>query len=278
MTFWVIARLTFREAARSRILLAALLLGLAFLVVYGLGFNFVFREFQESVSGPSPLQFTEISSFLTLSGLYAVNFLSVMMTVLTSVATLSGEIASGTMHTLASKPIHRWEILVGKWVGYALMLSAYLGVMAGGVLMIVFLISGYTVPNPASGVAFMYLNALLLLSLSLCGGAALSTLANGVLVFGMFGIAFIGGWIEQFGGLLGNQSAINIGILSSLILPSEALWKRALFEMQSPLVAALGFTPLAAVTVPSPLFVAYAVLYSLAAVGVGIRIFQRRDL
>jgi ABC-type transport system involved in multi-copper enzyme maturation permease subunit len=278
MTFWVIARLTFREAARSRILLAALLLGLAFLLIYGLGFNFVFREFQESVSGPSVLQVNEISSFLTLSGLYAVNFLSVMMTVLTSVATLSSEISSGTMHTLASKPIHRWEILLGKWVGYALMLSAYLGVMAGGVLLIVYLISGYTVPNPARGVSFMYLNALLLLSLSLCGGAALSTLANGVLVFGMFGIAFIGGWIEQFGGLLENQTAINIGILSSLILPSEALWKRALFEMQSPLVAALGFTPLSAVTVPSPLFIGYAVLYSLVAVFIGIRIFQRRDL
>jgi len=40
----VIAELTFREAARRKILLAALVLGLVFLTVYGFGFNFVQRE------------------------------------------------------------------------------------------------------------------------------------------------------------------------------------------------------------------------------------------
>ena len=44
-TILVIARLTYREAIRRKIVLAALLLGLAFLLIYGLGFYFIQREF-----------------------------------------------------------------------------------------------------------------------------------------------------------------------------------------------------------------------------------------
>jgi hypothetical protein len=110
------------------------------------------------------------------------------------------------------------------------------------------------------------------------GGTWLSTLANGVLVFGLYGVAFIGGWIEQFGAMLRNQTAINIGVVCSLILPSEAIWKRAAFEMQSPLVAALGFSPFVTSSVPSPLMIAYAAVYLLAVLGLALRQFQRRDL
>jgi ABC-type transport system involved in multi-copper enzyme maturation permease subunit len=213
-----------------------------------------------------------------MAGLYVVNFLTVMMTVLTSVVTLSGEIASGTIHTVASKPLRRWEIVLGKWLGFAIMVTLYLLLMAGGVLALVYGLSGYLPPNPGRGLALMWLNALLLLSISILGGATLSTLANGVMVFGLYGLAFIGGWVEQFGSLLNNPTAINIGILTSLIMPSEALWKRAAYEMQSPLIGALGFSPFSAASVPSPAMVVYAVLYLLATLGLAIRQFQRRDL
>ena len=213
-----------------------------------------------------------------MAGLYAVNFLTIMMAVLTSVDTLSGEIASGTIHTLVSKPLQRWEIVLGKFIGFAGMLLLYLLLMGGGVLAVVYLLTGYTAPNPLAGLALMALNALLLLSVSLLGGSLLSTLANGVLVFGLYGVAFIGGWIEQFGSLLRNQTAINIGVLSSLIMPSEALWKRAAYEMQSPLVAALGFAPFTSNTVPSPLMLAYAGLYLLIVLYLAVLFFSRRDL
>lgn len=274
----VIARLTFREAARRKILLAVLLLGLAFLIIFGVGFNYIDAELSKSSAGNDLLQRSELRNFFLMAGLYVVNFLTVMMTVLTSVVTLSGEIASGTIHTVASKPLRRWEIVLGKWLGFAIMITLYLLLMAGGVLVLVYGLSGYVPPNPGRGLALMWLNALLLLSISLLGGATLSTLANGVMVFGLYGLAFIGGWVEQFGSLLNNQTAINIGILTSLIMPSEALWKRAAYEMQSPLIGALGFSPFSAASVPSPAMVVYAVLYTLATLGLAIHQFQRRDL
>lgn len=276
MTIAIIARLTFREAARRRILLAALLLGLLFITVYALGFYFVNAEIHRE--GTRPLEQNEIRNFLTMAGLYVVNFLTVMMAVLTSVDTLSGEIASGTIHTLVAKPVRRWEIVLGKWLGFGGMLTLYLTLMAGGVLAAVYVISGYSPPNILRGVSLIWLNGLLLLGVSFAGGATLSTLANGVMVFGLYGVAFVGGWIEHIGSLLQNQTAVDIGILTSLIIPSEALWRRAAFEMQSPLVAAVGFSPFSAPSVPSPVMVIYGTLYASAALLLAIRKFGRRDL
>ena len=277
MATFVITRLTFQEAARRKILLAALLLGVVFLIIYGVGYHYMNLELMKP-NGPRALERNEIRSFLLMAGLYVVNFLTIMMAVLTSVDTLSGEIASGTIHTLASKPIRRWEIVLGKWLGFSGMLTLYLLLMAVGVVGLVYFISGYLPPNALHGLGLMWLNGVLLIGVSLAGGAVLSTLTNGVLVFGLYGIAFLGGWIEQVGAFLENQTAINVGIISSLILPSEALWKRAAFEMESPMVRALGFSPFSSPVVPSPLMISYAILYGLAALVLAIRLFKRRDL
>lgn len=278
MTTLIIARLTFREAARRKILLAALLLGLVYLAIYGVGFYFVNQETMRSQVGPGLLELNQIRNFLFMAGLYVVNFLTVMMAVLTSVDTLSGEIASGTIHTLVSKPLQRWEIVLGKWLGFTGMMTLYLLLMGGGTITLVYLISGYVAPNVLRGLVLMWINAVLLLGVSLVGGAVLSTLANGVLVFGLYGIAFVGGWIEQIGSFLQNQTAINVGIISSLIMPSEALWKRAAFEMQSPLVSALGFSPFTSPSMPSLVMVVYGAVYAILALLLAIRLFARRDL
>ena len=282
MSTFTIARLTFLEAARRKILLAALLLGLLFLIIYGLGFHFIIVEAEKSVGNNNLLQLNEIRNFLLMAGMFVVNFLTSIMIVLTSVDTLSGEISSGTIQTLASKPIRRWEIVMGKWLGFAGMLTLYLLLMGGGVMVIVFLRTGYTAPHPLRALELIWLNALVLLSFSILGGTTLSTLANGVLVFGLYGIAFLGGWIEQIGSFLPNQAAshtaVNIGIITSLIMPSEALWKRAAHELQSPLVAALGFSPFSSAYYPSLLMVAYAVLNAVIVVTLAVLLFNKRDL
>ena len=65
------------------------------------------------------------------------------------------------------------------------------------------------------------LNGVLMLNVTLLGGTRFSTLANGVLVFAAFGVAFVGGWIEQIGSFLNSEAAVNVGIVSSLLLVSK---------------------------------------------------------
>lgn len=282
MSVWTIAELTFREASRRKILLAALILGVLFLLVFAGGFHLIMSNLEKEIGLSGVLGLNQARNFLMLTGLYVVNFLTSVMTVLTSVDTLSGEIQSGTIHTLVAKPLHRWEVIMGKWLGFMGMITMYLLLMGGGVLLVVALRSGYSPPHPFHALELMWLNCLILLSVSMAGGVNLSTLANGVLVFGLYGVAFLGGWIEQIGSLLpdaaASQTAINIGILTSLLLPSEALWKRAAHEVESPLAAALGFTPFTARTYPSNAMIIYACLYMALLLAYTFYQFNRRDL
>ncbi len=286
MSVFTIARLTFREASRRWTLWVALLLGGIFLAVFGLAYSSMQQDLQRNTSPVSRLMVSEMYNFFLMGGLYVVNFLCVLMTVLTSVDTLSGEIASGTIHTIVSKPIRRWEVVAGKWLGFSAMLSLYLLLMAGGVMAVVYALSGYTAPNALRGLGLLWLNILLLLGVTLWGGTVFSTLTNGVIVFGLYGVAFLGGWIEQFAWLMSRvnatlnvQPAISLGILCSLILPSEALWRRAAYEMQSPVVSALGgFSFFTSGSAPSVWMVAYAILYTGAVFLLAMRSFSKRDL
>jgi hypothetical protein len=117
-----------------------------------------------------------------------------------------------------------------------------------------------------------------MLTLSFLGGAYTSTLANGVLAFGLFGVAFVGGWVEYVGWFTQNKVAVNIGIISSLIIPTEAIWKRAAHLMESPVISAIGFSPFTAASPPSPLMVWYAFFYILIILLLARRHFKRRDL
>jgi Cu-processing system permease protein len=69
-----------------------------------------------------------------------------------------------------------------------------------------------------------------------------------------------------------------VGIVSRLIIPTEALWRRAIYMMQSPLSSALQMAPFSTLSVPSTLMVVYAFIYLLAMLWLAVSAFQRRDM
>ncbi len=276
MGIWIITRLTFREASRRRIAVTAAALGVVFLLVFSLGVMFIRGEMQKSPMGA--LGASEFYNFLLMAGLYAVNFLLVMMAALITADTLSGEIASGAIQSVVSKPVRRAEVVLGKWLGYAGLILLYALLMEGGVVASVALQTGYTARHVAAGLGLIYLEGLVVMTLTLAFSSTLSTLATGGAVFGLYGLAFVGSWVEQIGSYLNNRAAVNIGIISSLVVPSEALWRRAAFEMSSPLVQLAAGGPFVSRSVPSPLMIWYALAYLLVVLFIAVRRFDRRDL
>jgi ABC-type transport system involved in multi-copper enzyme maturation permease subunit len=274
-TIRTITWLTFHEARRRKMVLAALLLGGLFLLVYAIGLFLINNQLLESNN--SLVQRSVTYNLLMIAGLYVVHFLTVMLAIFASVDTVSGEITSHTIQTIVTKPVRRWQVLLGKWLGYAGMLLLYLALLGGGILLIVRVVTGYVPPNPVSGVGLLMLESLVLLSLSLLGGTVFSTLTNGVALFMFYGLAFIGAWVEQIGSFLQSQAAVNVGIVSSLLMPVEALWRRAAFLMQPPLVSAIP-SPFSGVSPPSAAMVVYALAYAGLALALAMRSFSRRDL
>ena len=115
-------------------------------------------------------------NFLLLAGLYAVTFLSIAMGALLAADTLAGEISSGTIQTIVTKPIRRSDVVFGKWLGFAVLLGLYFLLMSGGTVLSVWLQSGYAPSNLLVGSALIYLEALLIMTISLaCSSAMLGS-------------------------------------------------------------------------------------------------------
>jgi len=287
MHVWVIARLTFREAWRKRVLWALLALGILFLILYALGLAAVNGELQD-FRGDRFRQLVPIAqNFFLMAGLYAANFLVVMITVLISISTLAGEIGDGTIQSIAVKPLRRSRIVIGKWLGFAGICAAYTLLTVGGVMLIGQLMLGYNLPNALIGLGMIYLESLLLLSITFLGGVRFSPLANGAVAFGMHGLAFIGGWVGQAGALLSNNAAYNVGRVSQIIMPTEALWRRAAAEMQpvqagglfgAPSGVATALSPFSAGGAPGPEVVTYTLAFGVIAMSLALWLFSRRDL
>lgn len=277
MNVLTIAQLTFLEARRRKLFWIVLVVGLLALGLFALGFYFTYRDIRGSASNVQLIQ-NQFSNLLLLMGLYGVSSLAVMLGVLVSVDTISGEIASGTIQTIVTKPLRRWEVVVGKWLGLAVMLTVFVLAMGAGFVLVVYAQAGYLPPNMPAGFGLMVLEGLVFLTLSILGGTRLPPLGNGVVVFMLYGVAFVGGWIEQIGSLLHNEAAVNIGIVTSLLLPGEAMWRRASYLMQSPVLRDLSFNPFVTASPPSPAMVAYTAVYIAVMLGLAVYVFGRRDL
>jgi ABC-type transport system involved in multi-copper enzyme maturation permease subunit len=274
--------MTFRETIRRRIVLTGLVLGVCFLIIFSVGFHMINASAYRVASGNgeavSSVIRTEGVNALLLAGLYAVTFLSVAMGALLGADTLAGEINSGTIQTIVTKPVRRSEVVLGKWLGFVELLGLYSLLMAGGTVLSVLIQSGYYPNGLFVGLGLIYLEALLIMTISLACSSFLPGLATGGMVFGLYGMAFIGGWIEQFGTLLHNDTAVKVGIVTSLIIPSETLWRRAAYEMQTPLAGGLGLSPFGTFSIPSLLMIIYSILYLGVALAVAVKVFQHRDL
>jgi Cu-processing system permease protein len=275
-TIWIMAGVTFKEAARKKILWMALLAGCAFLIVFSTALHFQNAALSER-SVPLLIR-NNVHSGMLLMGLYAIDLLVVVMTVLTSVDTISGEIASGAIQAIATKPVRRWELFLGKWLGFAGMLTLYMLLMVGGIAAGTYLMTGVTTHHLPRGFGLIWMESLLLLATTFLFGTRYATLTNGVLTLGLHGLAFLGGWIEQAGVMTHAPRLVSVGVIASIVMPSEALWRRAAFEIQPPLATALQLTPFSGASVPSGLMVAYAGLYTAIVLLVGMRFLTKRDL
>jgi len=115
-----IARLTFAEGVRMRIVLVFLIL-LVFLV---LRMPFALRG-DDTLTG-------RLQNFLAYS-LGALSLLLSLATVFFSCATLTNEIKERSLHLVVTKPVTRFQILVGKWLG-VMLLNLLIVALCGGAI------------------------------------------------------------------------------------------------------------------------------------------------
>lgn len=115
---WAIAKITLAEAMRTRVAVAFILLlaGMMTLLI-------------TTAKGDGTLS-GKIQMFMSYS-LDLTYFLLAILAVFLSCQTLAGEITSQRINSLISKPIARWQILLGKYLGVALLAGLLMSISAG---------------------------------------------------------------------------------------------------------------------------------------------------
>jgi ABC-type transport system involved in multi-copper enzyme maturation permease subunit len=116
---WAIALNTFREAARIRVLYGILVLVLAsnLLAVF-----------------VAELSQRDADRFARDIGLAGISLFGSLTAIFLGVFLLYTEVQRRTIHAIVCKPISRWEFVVGKFAGMAVVLSVLVGVFAVAML------------------------------------------------------------------------------------------------------------------------------------------------
>jgi Cu-processing system permease protein len=291
----VVARWTVLEARRRRLLLAGVVLSVAFVALFALGFVLLYHSQERSLLDEHAVQagvdareeLLALATVLVILGLYGVQFLAALLGLFLGVASVSPEIDSGALHAVLARPLSRLEYLMGRFLALAGLLTAYVVVMSGALLLTARVVAGYQSGSAARVVAMMILQVFVLLAVSLLGSTVLPTLANGVVMLALFGLAWLGGVVGFIGTIPpGNELLANLGTAVGLLLPADAVWRGASYHVLPPsLLVASSFAdrgdiqlPFASTVPIAPAMLAWAMAYPVACLALAVAAFRRRDL
>lgn len=166
-----IARNTFREAIRNKIL-GALLLCAAGVMAFSLVLGAMSLHHEVRVA-------TDV-------GLFASTVFAMLITVYVSINLVQTEIERRTIYTILSKPVRRWQFLLGKFLGILL--------LVGAILLLLFAVSaglrlfqGGAVTLPfAWSYLLVFFQMMIVASISLLFASFSSPLLSGLLSAGVF--------------------------------------------------------------------------------------------
>lgn len=126
MNTWVIARNTFGDSLRKRVLLIFLLLAFVMLTLALLLNYFTARE---------------QSTIFKSTQLVIILIFGALISITTAVFLIPNEIERRTIYSILSKPIQRWEFFLGKFLGGALTVGFMVGLMSLALMLVLFVLA-----------------------------------------------------------------------------------------------------------------------------------------
>jgi ABC-type transport system involved in multi-copper enzyme maturation permease subunit len=255
---WAIARNTFREAVRNKILYS--LLFFAILIIL-------------SALALGQLSLHEEVRMTRDVGLFGIDLFGVIIAIFVGVNLLYKELDLKTVYTILPKPLQRWQFVLGKWLGMLLTLGVQVGVM-GVVLALTLALQGaaFDVPT-AKAVWLLYVNVVVVTSVAVLFSAFSSPFLSGFFALGFFVVGRSVPDIRALAAKSGpmTRAALEAGttVLPNLHLfyPSGAIIGSEHVSVHGTLVDAgyLFWTT------------AYGVAYSVVVLVLAMLIFRRRD-
>lgn len=276
---WTIAGLTFKEIARKKILLLTTILSLAYLFLYGTALHYVYKQVDKM--DPGVFEGWVIPQLLT-AGLFFASMIICMLAIFSGSGAVANDIETGVIHGVLTKPIRRSELVMGKFIGSGAMLLLYGIFLYSAIIMLVHFKTGYQVAGIFRAGLFFIIQPLVLLSLTMLGTTFLSTLANGIAVFILYGMSILGGIVELVGSTAKSDTLVNIGIASGLLVPVDVMYRKAVAVIfaasTNPLAGFQTLGPFGVQSEPSVWMTVYVALYCLLMLAAALKVFGRKDI
>ncbi|MBI3942502.1 MAG: ABC transporter permease subunit [Chloroflexi bacterium] len=285
MPLLIISKLTLVEMGRRRVFLAVAILTLLIILFTGWGF----QRLLTLPCGNRPCSQTTllaISSTLTIMIMFMFSFIITLGAAFLAAPAIATDIESGIALSMLPRPVRRSDILLGKWLALAGLIVFY--TVAVGVLefAVIRLFTGYVPPQPVKSIIYMAAEGVTLLTLALLGSTRLGPLTSGISAVLVFGITWMAGVAESVGLAINNTAITNVGVIISLIVPSDGLWRGAMFHLEPAIILATATAfasqgignPFVAASPPTPAYIIWAVLWVVLMLGLAAYSFQKRDL
>jgi len=285
MAVITIARLAIREVVRRRLILALVALTLLAVALTSWGFSRIPTITQRGVPLPD-VQVKLIASQLLILVMFMFSNVLALSAVFVASPSLSGDIESGIALALLARPISRRDYVLGKWAGLAALVVAYAAATIAIELAAVDLAVGYVPPRPLEFAAFILAEGLVLLSLAILLSTRVSGMVGGVVALVLFGMAWLGGIVGGIGAVFGNDVIENTGIATKLILPTDGLWRGAVYHLQPAAVLAAAnaagpaaaANPFFAAAPPAAAYLAWCALWVVAMLTLAVASFRAREI
>lgn len=286
MALLTIARLTLLEALRRKLLLALGLLTLLVVLLTGWGFQRL-TTLTDRNGGPlSPTEVQLIASQLLIVVGFMFSGVLALGSVFVAAPAIASEVESGVVLAILPRPLRRADLLLGKWLGLAALVIGY-AILAGALeLVAVRLAVGYLPPSPLQAVSYVAAEGVVLMTLALFLSTRVAAMTGGIIALVTFFMAWLGGVAGGIGVAFDNAAIANIGTLSRLLLPTDGLWRGAVYSLEPEAVLALARaagpriagSPFFALAPPTTAYLAWVGLWLVSILGLALWSFARRDL
>jgi ABC-type transport system involved in multi-copper enzyme maturation permease subunit len=278
-TIFTVAALTLQEAARRRVLRSLAVLTVGLLALSAWGFSRLDAEFGGLTSGEAKVAGSTVLNLV----MFGLSLIAALGTAFLAGPTVAGEIESGTALAMLARPVRRWAVLVGKWLGLVAFGSGFVAVAGLAQLLIVRFTVDYWPPDPVAGLALLAAQTAVLLTLGLLLSTAISPMASGVVAVGLFGATWIAGVVGSVGEAFGNDGIARVGTVSRMLLPTDGLWRGAMNSFQDPgLLLQIGTgieeSPFLSMAPLTAAYLGWTALWVALVLGLAGVAFQRRDL
>jgi ABC-type transport system involved in multi-copper enzyme maturation permease subunit len=205
--------------------------------------------------------------------------------VMVAAQSVSAEVESGQAQAILARPVRRSEVIIGKWLGLGALIVVYAAVATTIEFLVVSWATGYQPPHPVAAALFVAAEGLVLLTLTLCLSVRLSGITAGVIALMLFFITWIAGVAGAVGTVLNNGPIAAVGTISRMLLPSDGLWRGALFNLEPDAVVAAASgsreaaaNPFTSLSAPTTAYLAWALAWIVAVVVLAIVAFRRREI